>query len=59
METDPIGESGGPQLVLLAAASDAAEAAIEAAHALFVCVPDSAHAEYVERGLDAGFRPGS
>ncbi len=43
-----------PDLMLLAAASDAAEAAIESAHALFVCVPDSAHAEYVERGLDAG-----
>ncbi len=45
---------GAPAPALLAAASDAAEAAIEAAHALFVCVPDSAHADYALRGIDAG-----
>lgn len=42
-----------PEATLLGLDGDAAEAAIESAHALFVCVPDSAHAEYVERGIDA------
>lgn len=43
-----------PEPTLIDAASDAAEAAIESAHALFVCVPDSAHADYAERGIDTG-----
>lgn len=43
-----------PELTLIPVAGDAAEAAIESAHALFVCVPDSAHADYAERGIDAG-----
>lgn len=45
---------GAPGLVLVEAASDAADALVESAHALFVCVPDSAHAEWIEQGIDAG-----
>jgi len=45
---------GAPDLELLDAGGDAAEAAIESAHALFVCVPDSAHADYALRGIAAG-----
>ncbi len=41
-------------IVLLDTESDAAESALESAHALFVCVPDSAHDAYVQRGIDAG-----
>lgn len=41
-------------IVLLDTESEAAEFALESAHALFVCVPDSAHDAYVERGIDAG-----
>lgn len=44
---------GAPELVLLPIGSEAAEAAVEEASALFVCVPDSAHAEWIERGLAA------
>ncbi len=43
-----------PSLALLAAGSDETEAVLESAHALFVCVPDSAHDEYALRGIDAG-----
>jgi predicted dehydrogenase len=45
---------GSPSLALFDVGGDDAESAIESAHALFVCVPDSAHAEYAERGVDAG-----
>ena len=46
--------AGAPELALLLAESDESEFTLESAHALFVCVPDSAHAEYIERGLEAG-----
>lgn len=42
-----------PEATLMGLDGEAAEAAIEAAHALFVCVPDSAHAEWIERGIAA------
>lgn len=45
--------AGAPQTLFLAAETEETEAAVESAHALFVCVPDSVHAEYVERGIAA------
>lgn len=43
-----------PSLALFDLASDGAEESIEQAHALFVCVPDSAHAELVLSGIESG-----
>jgi len=45
--------AGAPEPILIAAETDESEAALESGHALFVCVPDSAHAEYIERGIEA------
>jgi predicted dehydrogenase len=45
---------GTPSLSFFAASSDESEAVLESAHALFVCVPDSAHEQYALRGIDAG-----
>ncbi len=45
---------GVPDVALVEVGTPAARQAIETAHALFVCVPDSAHAEYLEHGIAAG-----
>ena len=43
-----------PEPILIYSGSEAASKEIRNAHALFVCVPDQAHAEYLKYGLAAG-----
>ncbi len=43
-----------PRPTFVRAGSETAAREIEGAHALFVCVPDDAHPEYLEQGVGAG-----
>lgn len=46
--------TGVPEATFVRAGGEAANAEIANAHALFICVPDDAHAEYIEHGIAAG-----
>jgi predicted dehydrogenase len=43
-----------PRLRVIPCEGEPFESAVDRAHALMICVPDAAHAEYLERGIVAG-----